>query len=105
MAEIIWTSPALLDVDAIAQYIALDNQAAAMRLVKKIFSTIERLSNFPLSGKQVREMPHSAYREIVVNPCRIFYRIDKDSIYILHVIRGERLFVISFWKQETQKKL
>jgi len=30
------------------------------------------------------------YREVVVNPCRIFYKVDKDSVYILHVLRQER---------------
>lgn len=92
MAEIIWTEPALLDLDAIAEYIALDNQTAAIRLVGKVFNTLERLSKFPLSGKHVREMPNSIYREVVIPPCRVFYRVDKDFVYILHVIRGEKLF-------------
>ena len=92
MAEIIWTGPALLDIDAIAEYIALDNPPAAKRLVEKVVKTVKRLSKFPLSGKHVREMPNSVYREIVVSPCRIFYRLDKDFVYILYVIRGKRLF-------------
>ena len=107
MAEIIWTGPALLDIDTIAEYIALDNPPATARLVKKVFNTIERLSKFPLSGKQVREIPNSIYREIVVPPCRIFYRLDENIVYILHVIRGERLFH-NFLLEErnaTRKKL
>ena len=37
MAEVIWAEPALNDLDAIADYIALDNPDAARRLVQKIF--------------------------------------------------------------------
>ena len=37
MAEVIWTEPALQELDAIAEYIALDNPAAARHLVQKIF--------------------------------------------------------------------
>lgn len=37
MAEVIWSEPALNDLDAIADYIALDNPEAARRLVQKIF--------------------------------------------------------------------
>jgi len=37
MAQIIWTEPALSDLDAIAEYIALDKPSAAMKLVQKVF--------------------------------------------------------------------
>ncbi|MFQ3324985.1 MAG: toxin ParE1/3/4 [Pseudomonadales bacterium] len=30
------------------------------------------------------------YREVNINPCRIFYKIDSDIVYILHVMRQER---------------
>jgi plasmid stabilization system protein ParE len=36
MAEMIWTEPALQDLDAIADYIALDNPLAARRLVQRV---------------------------------------------------------------------
>jgi toxin ParE1/3/4 len=91
MAEIIWTKPSLNDLDDIAGYIALDKPHAAARFVGKVFNSIERLADHPLSGKQVEELPGSPYREIVIPPCRVFYRPDKDAVYILHVMRGERL--------------
>jgi len=34
MAEVIWAEPALNDLDAIADYIALDNPEATRRLVR-----------------------------------------------------------------------
>ena len=91
MAKIIWTEPSLNDLDEIAGYIALDKPNAATRFVEKIFSSVERLADHPLSGKQVHELPKTPYREIVVAPCRVFYRPEKDVVYILHVMRGERL--------------
>ena len=104
MAEIIWTKPAISDLDIIAEYIALDNQIAAMRLVKKVFNTIERLSDFPLSGKEIREMPNSIYKEIVVPPCRIFHRLDQNSVYILHVMRGEQLLHQFLLEERNNKR-
>ena len=91
MAQIIWTEPSLNDLDSIADYIALDKPNAASRFVKKVFASISRLTEHPLSGKQVEELPDSPYREIVVAPCRVFYRPEKETVYILHVMRGERL--------------
>lgn len=90
MAQIIWTEPALLDIDEIAEYIALDKPSAARLLVQKIFSTIDRLKQFPESGRRPPELKTSRYREIIVDPCRIFYRSEKEKIYILYVMRSER---------------
>ncbi len=90
MAQIIWTEPALQDLNEIAEYIALDKISAANKLVQKVFSSTERLEQFPKSGRKPPELENSRYLEIIVNPCRIFYRVEKDKIYILYVMRSER---------------
>ncbi|PXX91560.1 plasmid stabilization protein [Marinobacter vulgaris] len=90
MAEVIWTEPALQELDAIAEYIALDNPVAASRLVQEVFDKTERLEDFPQSGRIPPELPNSVYREVVVPPCRIFYREDKKRVLVLYVMREER---------------
>lgn len=90
MAEVIWTEPALQELDAIAEYIALDNPAAASYLVQDVFDKIERLEDFPQSGRIPPELPNSVYREVVVPPCRIFYREDEKRVLVLYVMREER---------------
>lgn len=47
MAQVIWTEPALADLDAIADYIALDNREAARGLVQKVFKQVEQLERRP----------------------------------------------------------
>jgi len=90
MAEIVWTAPALQQLDAIAEYIALDNPAAASRLVQQTFAKVERLQQFPDSGRIPLELPHSIYREIILPPCRIFYRQAGEQVLILHIMRDEQ---------------
>ncbi len=90
MAEIIWTEPALSDLNDIAEYISLENVVAAKQLVQTIFSRVERLESFPESGRIPPELEHLSYREIVVNPCRVFYKQDSDKVFILFVMRVER---------------
>lgn len=90
MAQIIWTEPALLDLNEIAEYIALDRPCAASHLVQTVLSKTERLEEFPESGHKPPELKKSRYREIIVDPCRIFYRIEKYKVYILYVMRSER---------------
>lgn len=90
MAEVIWTDPALDQLEEIAEYIALDKPGAASSLVKMIFSTVQRLEQFTESGHIPPELPDSIYRELYVRPCRIFYRNEDNVALILHVMREER---------------
>lgn len=90
MAQVVWTEPALQDLNEIAEYIALDKVSAANKLVQKVFSSTDRLDQFPKSGRKLPELDNSRYLELVVNPCRIFYRIEKNKVYILYVMRSER---------------
>ncbi len=105
MAEIIWTEPALNDLDAIADYIALDNPDAARTLVQKVFRHVEQLANHPKSGSKPQELKGWRYRQIVEPPCRIFYRQDADRVYVLYVMRAERLLKLRRLKsRETPAK-
>jgi len=52
MAEVIWAEPALNDLDAIADYIALDNPETARRLVQKILEHVDHLESHPRLGSK-----------------------------------------------------
>ena len=91
MAQIVWTEPALNDLDAIADYIALENPAAAAELVRRVFAHVEQLEAHPESGSKPAELGRSRYRQIVEPPCRAFYRFDGERVFVLHVMRAERL--------------
>jgi toxin ParE1/3/4 len=90
MAQVIWTSPALNALEDIAEYIATQNPIAAKKFVTTLFQKIDRLELFPESGKKPTELKKLNYREVIVNPCRIFYKIELDKVYILHVMRQEQ---------------
>ena len=92
MVALIWTEPALSDLTAIADYIALDDPGAARVLVQRIFRHLEQLKVHPESGSRPRELRKLPYRQIVEPPCRVFYRYDGKRVFILHVLRGEQLF-------------
>ena len=93
MAELIWTEPALQDLDAIADYIALDKPFAAHGLVQRVFEHVEQLEGHPESGSYPLELRRSSrrYRQIVEPPCRVFYRYERisETVFVLYVMRGE----------------
>ena len=104
MARLVWTEPALLDLDDIAEYIALDDPLAASRYVQKVFDRVERLESHPQSGTRPPELPRSPYRELVVPPCRIFYRVEQATVYVIHVMRSERLLRSYLLNQRNREK-
>ena len=91
MVEVIWTEPALSDLDAIADYIALENPEAARALVQRVFRHVGQLAAHPKSGSRPQELRGWRFRQVVEPPCRIFYRQDSSRVYVLHVIRAEQL--------------
>ncbi len=91
MVQIVWAEPALSDLYAIAEYIALDKVDAAKYLVEKVFASVERLESFPEAGRIPPELENSTrYRELIIGPCRVFNRCDQNKVFILHIMRSER---------------
>jgi addiction module RelE/StbE family toxin len=95
MAEIVWTEPAVGDLDAIADYIAIENPAAAAELVRRVLHHVEQLADHPESGSRPLELKRSRYRQIVEPPCRVFYRHDGSTVLVLHVMRSEQRVRVS----------
>jgi len=90
MAEVVWSEPALADLDAIADFIALDNRKAAADLVRKVFAHVEQLCDHPESGPRPAELKGWRYRQIVEPPCRVLYRYERGTVFVVHVLRAER---------------
>jgi toxin ParE1/3/4 len=105
MAEVIWTEPALSDLDAIADYIAIEDPEAAARLVQRMFRHVEQLDSHPRSGSRPSELSGSRYRQIVEPPCRVFNRYDGENVLILHVMRSERLLKPGRLRKRDRKKI
>ena len=91
MAEVIWTEPALADLEAIADYIAVENPTAAGEFVRRVLTHIDKLEQHPRLGPVSPELEESRYRQIVESPCRVIYREEGQKVFILHVMRSERL--------------
>ena len=91
MAEIVWSDSALADLEAIADWVALANPVAAASLVQRVLDHVAQLADHPESGSRVRELKRSRYRQLIEPPCRVFYRFDGRTVFILQVMRSERV--------------
>lgn len=85
--RIVWSRAASTDLVAIDDHIAKRDPIAALDMVEAIDSAVDRLSQFPRSGRPGRV---AETRELVVAPFMVAYQIRRNHIDILRVIHGSR---------------
>lgn len=86
-----WSASAVARLDAIHNYIASDNPAAAQRLVRQIVRRAGQIAVFPGSGRRVADYDRDEVRELIEGDYRLIYRIHGDHIDVLAVMHGAQL--------------
>ena len=87
--DVIWSETSEKDLTGIVEYIAADSPSNAFEIFKEIKEKASRLYTFPERGRIVPELKDQGivlYRELVVPPWRIIYRLSKKTVYILSVL-------------------
>ena len=91
--EVLWARTAEEDLQGIVAYIAADSVDEALRVLERIRTAAVALGSLPERGRQVPELKEQGvglYREIVVAPWRILYRIIDRKVYVLGVFDSRR---------------
>ncbi|MGN8159128.1 type II toxin-antitoxin system RelE/ParE family toxin [Salinisphaera sp. SWV1] len=91
---IVWSPLSLERIEDIARYIAEDAPDAAARWVDDLFAKVERLADFPKSGRIVPEVGSPRIRELILGAYRVIYSA-RDQVDILTVRRGSQLLRMS----------
>ncbi|MBI5585866.1 MAG: type II toxin-antitoxin system RelE/ParE family toxin [Deltaproteobacteria bacterium] len=89
--KILWSPLALERIGEIADYLAQDNSAAAVKWVNTIFEKVARLKNLPFTGRVVPEINHDQIRELLYGNYRIIYQVEGKIISILTVRHGKQI--------------
>ena len=88
MPRLIWSQPALLDVQRLYRFLAPKNVDAAKRAVKAIRQGSKVLGQQPAVGRPIEDMP-TEFREWIIDfgdsGYVVRYRIDTDAVTILAV--------------------
>ena len=83
-----WADVAENDLIGIIEYIAEDSLTNAINVFEKIKKKASSLNRFPQRGRIVPELKDQGiilYRELIVTPWRLIYRISGKKVYILTV--------------------
>lgn len=107
MAELRVSPEAANDLREIRQYIAaqLDAPVPAQKLVSRILQSMRRLADFPESGPCLSSVLNieTAYRFQVCGNYLIFYRLEKQTVYIIRILYGKRDYLkLLFGEQPPQ---
>ena len=87
--SVAWSKSAFQDLANIIEYIAEDSPANARKTAAKIEKTVSELYHSPLRGRCVPELQDQGillYRELVIPPWRIMYRVSEQNVLVLSVI-------------------
>ena len=91
--EIVWARVAENDLNEIIDYIAMDSPANALRIFKKIKNKASSLYTMPERCRIVTELKDQGvmqYRELILSPWRIMFRVTKMRVYVLSVLDSRR---------------
>jgi toxin ParE1/3/4 len=92
--KIIWSKDAGEEIiEIISWYKYNAGKNIAQNIYTKIKSQIRKLKDMPGIGKQVqilKDIGINDYRQIVQDHWIIYYKVEKENVYIISVIDGRR---------------
>jgi len=87
--KVAWVNMAENDLAGIIEYIAPESPSNARKVFKEIKEKAASLYHSPQRGRITPELQKYGimqYRELIVSPWRIIYRISEMNVYILSVL-------------------
>jgi len=91
--QVAWAEIAQHDLKQIVDYIAIDSPDNASRILQKIKQKTSTLYTMPDRFRIVPELKKQGihtYRELIIAPWRVIYRISDTTVFVLSVIDSRR---------------
>ena len=91
--QVRWSVASVGDLEEIVSFIAKDSPANARRLLTRLRQRATSLETSPERGRVVPELAFfgiRVFRELIVKPYRILYRVRADSVLVLALFDARR---------------
>lgn len=91
--EVFWSEVAVQDLERIVDFIEREAPIAAQRVFDEIAERSRNLESLPFRGRVVLELARyevTTYRELIVPPYRLMYRIDGNRVLVVAVFDSRR---------------
>ncbi len=89
----IWAEAAVRDLEDIISFVAVDSPLDAERLLERLSAKARSLETSPDRGRIVPELLRfgmRTWRELVVRPYRLVYRVTGKTVIVLALFDGRR---------------
>jgi addiction module RelE/StbE family toxin len=87
---IVWSDPAVDDLEAAVTFIAKDSDAYARSLAQLAVDAAESLRKFPNRGHRLPDPKLARFRELTIGSYRLVYLVEKKRVLIVAVLHGHR---------------
>ncbi len=91
--RVVWAEAAARDLEDIVSFVAIDSPPNAERLLARLSARARSLETSSGRGRIVPELlplGMRTWRELVVRPYRLIYRVAGDTVIVLAVFDGRR---------------
>ena len=89
--NVVWSNRALKSLAEIHNHISKESDDAADRTVDGILRRGDQLAKFPRLGRIVHRYKRPGIRELIEAPCRIIYRVRRETVEIIDVFHSAQL--------------
>jgi toxin ParE1/3/4 len=98
--NVVVTAAALADLAEIGRAIAVDNPARAETFVEELYERCRQLGAMPRSFPLIPRWEGHGVRRRTFGSYLIFYRIQGDTVQVLHVLHGARDYAAILFPDE-----
>ena len=91
--DVRWAAAASRDLEDLIAFVARGSPGNAGRLLARLHTAASSLERYPSRGRIVPELMHFGirqWRELVIRPYRLVYRVERRSVSVLAVFDGRR---------------
>ena len=91
--EVLWSEVAVQDLEGIVDFIEREAPIAAQRIFDEVAERSRALETLPFRGRVIPELARyevTTYRELVIPPYRLMYRVDGDRVLVVAVFDSRR---------------
>jgi addiction module RelE/StbE family toxin len=86
--KVVFSDEARRDLASIGDYIAKESPRRALEFVRKLRGEAQKLEHMPLAFPLLPRFEHAGIRRRVYHDYLIFYRVEADHVYIVHILHG-----------------
>jgi toxin ParE1/3/4 len=88
--KVVYTEEALQDLDAIADWLIAHYPTVAPAVERRIRSVVAHIARWPESSRRSAKRPGVRAVPLGRYPYKIFYRVNDDTVEILHIHHAAR---------------